>query len=215
MNSYSYRLWFIFLAIVTVSACATIDEPDQVTGFLSDYSKLERDTDGRWLYSAANTGIYSKFYIEPVAMLFEQKENPTFSPDELEQLKTYLVVRLTQRLTEDDGYEVVSEPGPGVAIFRMAITEVDASIAALNISAYTRVTGAGLGGIAAEGEIVDSMSGEQLAAAIRWGGGSRITGRGTQIIKGEVSKLGDAKIVIDRWARDIRERIDAAHDRAG
>ena len=208
MNSYSYRLWFMFLAIVTVGGCAAIDEPEQMTGFLSDYSKLERDTDGRWLYSAANTGIYSKFYIEPVAMLFEQKENPTFSPDELEQLKTYLVVRLTQRLTEDDGYEVVSEPGPGVAIFRMAITEVDASIAALNISIYTKVSGAGLGGIAAEGEIVDSVTGEQLAAAIRWGTGSRV-------LKAGLTKLGDAKIVIDRWARDIRERIDAAHDRAG
>ncbi len=206
MNSYSYRLWFIFLAIVTVGACATIDEPEQ-TGFLSDYTKLERDTDGRWLYSAANTGKYSKFYIEPVAVLFEQKEKPAFSPDELEQLKTYLVVRLTERLTEDDGYEVVSEPGPGVAIFRLGITEVDASIAALNISIYTKVSGAGLGGIAAEGEIVDSMTGEQLAAAIRWGAGSRV-------LRAGLTKLGDAKIVIDRWARDIRERIDAAHGRA-
>ncbi len=179
-----------------------------MTGFLSDYSKLERDTDGRWLYSAANTGKYSKFYIEPVSMLFEQKENPTFPPDELEQLKTYMIVRLTERLTEDDGYEVMSEPGPGVAKFRIAITDVDASIAALNISIYTKVTGLGLGGIAAEGEIVDSVTGEQLAAAIRWGGGSRV-------LRAGLTKLGDAKIVIDRWARDIRERIDAAHDRAG
>jgi len=207
MTDHSYRIWFAFLVIVTVSACATIDQPEQ-TGFLSDYSKLVRDTDGRWLYSADNTGEYTKFYIEPVAMLFEQKENPTFSPDELDQLKTYLVVRLTQRLTEDDGYEVVSEPGPGVAIFRLAITEVDASIAALNISIYTKVSGAGLGGIAAEGEIVDSVTGEQLAAAIRWGAGSRV-------LKAGLTKLGDAKIVIDRWARDIRERIDEAHDRAG
>jgi hypothetical protein len=208
MNSYSYRLWFMFLAIVTVGACAAIDEPEQMTGFLSDYSKLERDTDDRWLYSAANTGTYSKFYIEPVSILFEPREEPAFSPDEIEQLKTYMIVRLTERLTEDDGYEVVSEPGPGVAKFRIGITDVDASIAALNISIYTKITGLGLGGIAAEGEIVDSVTGEQLAAAIRWGGGSRV-------LRAGLTKLGDAKIVIDRWARDIRERIDAAHDRAG
>lgn len=119
-----------------------------------------------------------------------------------------MIVRLTERLTEDDGYEVVSEPGPGVAKFRIGITDVDASIAALNISIYTKITGIGLGGIAAEGEIVDSVTGEQLAAAIRWGGGSRV-------LRAGLTKLGDAKIVIDRWARDIRERIDAAHDRAG
>ncbi len=212
MTDYAYRSWLAFLMIVAVGACATVDEPEQ-TGFLSDYSKLERDTDNRWIYSTAKTVDYSKFYIEPVAVLFKQKEDPEFSPDELEELKTYLVVRLTKRLTEDDGYEVMSGPGPGVASFRMAITDVDASIAALNMSVYTRVTGAGLGGIAAEGEIVDSMSGEQLAAAIRWGSGSRVMGRGTQVIKGEVSKLADAKGVIDNWAKDIRKRIDKAHDR--
>lgn len=208
MTDHSYRIWFAFLVIVLVSACAAIDEPEQMSGFLSDYSKLERDTDGRWLYSADNTGLYSKFHIEPVALMFEPSEEPAFSPDELEQLRTYLVVRLTERLTEDDGYEVVSEPGPGVAVFRLAITDVDASIAALNISIYTKVTGAGLGGVAAEGEIVDAVTGEQLAAAIRWGGGSRV-------LRAGLTKLGDAKIVIDQWARDIRERIDAAHDRAG
>lgn len=215
MTDYSYRLCLAFLVVVAVGACATVDEPEQ-TGFLSDYSKLERDTDGRWLYSASNTREYSKFYIEPVAILFEPREEPAFSPDELEELKTYLVVRLTKRLTEDDGYELVSGPGPGVASFRMGITDVDASIAALNISIYTRVTGAGLGGIAAEGEIVDSMTGEQLAAAIRWDSGSRVFGRGGQILRtGEgLTKLGDAKGVIDRWAADIRERIDAAHARA-
>ena len=213
MTDYFYRFWLAFLIIVAVGACATVDEPEQ-TGFLSDYSKLERDTDNRWLYSASKTSEYSKFYIEPVAILFEPKEDPEFSPDELEQLKTHLIVRLTKRLTEDEGYEVVSGPGPGVASFRLGITEVDSSIAALNMSVYTRVTGAGLGGIAAEGEIVDSMTGEQLAAAIRWGSGSRVVGRTTQVLEGEISKLGDAKIVIDRWARDIRQRIDEAHGRA-
>jgi len=210
MADYSYRLWLAFLVIVAVGACATVDEQEQ-TGFLSDYSKLERDTDGRWLYSASNTDEYWKFYIEPVAILFEPKEDPAFSPDELEQLKTYLVVRLTERLTEDDGYEVVYGPGPGVATFRLGITDVDGSVAALNLSVYTRVTGAGLGGIAAEGEIVDSMTGEQLAAAIRWGSGSRVMGRTTQVLQGEVSKLGDAQGVIDDWAKDIRQRIDKAH----
>ncbi len=203
MTDYSYRLWLEFLVIMAVSACATIDEPEQ-TGFLSDYSKLERGADDQWRYSDAKVGEYAKFYIEPVAILFEQKEDPEFSPDEIEELKTHLLVRLTESLTEDDGYEVVSEPGPGVATFRMGITEVDASIAALNITIYTKITGAGLGGIAAEGELIDSMTGEQLAAAIRWGGGSRI-------LRAGLSKLGDAKIVIDRWSRDFRERIDAAH----
>ena len=206
MINHYYRFWLAFLAILAVSACATIDEPEN-TGFLSDYSKLERDTDDQWRYGGGKVGEYGKFYIEPVAILFEQKEDPVFSPAELEELKAHFVSRLTESLTEDDGYEVMSGPGPGVATFRVGIIEVDASIPALNITIYTKITGAGLGGIAAEGELVDSMTGEQLAAAIRWGGGSRV-------LRAGLTKLGDAKIVIDRWTRGFRERIDAAHARA-
>ena len=128
MTDHSYRLWLAILVMVSIGACATTDEPDQ-SGFRSDYSTLDRDIDGRWLYSVVKTGNYSKFYIEPPALLFEQKENPAFLPDELEQLKTCLLVRLIVRLTEDDGYEVMSEPWPGVATFRLGITDVDASVA--------------------------------------------------------------------------------------
>jgi hypothetical protein len=206
MANFSYRTWLALLSIFLVGACATIDEPEQ-TGFLSDYSKLVRDDDGQWLYAESRTAEYSKFLIEPVSVLIEPKGEAKFTPAEIEMLKAHFVSKMTLALTEDDGYEVVSEPGPGVASFRLAITEIDASIAALNLSIYTKATGAGLGGIAAEGEVVDSVTGEQLAAAIRWGTGSRV-------LKAGLSKLGDAKIVIDRWAADIRKRLDQAHANA-
>jgi hypothetical protein len=204
-NSY-YRHWLALLSVFVIGACATIDEPEQ-TGFLSDYSKLVRDGHGQWLYAESRTAEYSKFHIEPIAILIEPKGEAKFTPAEIEELKAHFVSKMTLALTKDNGYEVVSEPGPGVASFRLAITEIDASIAALNITIYTKATGAGLGGIAAEGEIVDSVTGEQLAAAIRWGSGSRV-------LKAGLSKLGDAKLVIDRWAKDIRKRIDQAHANA-
>lgn len=199
-------LYLLLILFGVIGACATIDEPEQ-TGFLSDYSNLERDSDNQWLYAQSRTAAYSKFHIEPIAVLIEPKGEAKFTPEEIEELKQYFVTKMTEALTKDDGYEVVSEPGPGVASFRLAITEIDASIAALNITIYTKATGAGLGGIAAEGEIVDSVTGEQLAAAIRWGSGSRV-------LRAGLSKLGDAKLVIDGWAKDIRKRIDQAHAEA-
>ena len=201
-NSSCYR-WVALFAIFAVGACATIDEPEQ-TGFLSDYSKLERDTDNQWLYAPAKTAAYSKFHIEPVSILMDPAGEAKFTTEEIAELQQHFVTKMTEALTKDNGYEVVSGPGPGVATFRLAITEIDASIAALNITIYTKVSGAGLGGIAAEGEIVDSVTGEQLAAAIRWGSGSRV-------LRAGLSKLGDAKLVIDGWAKDIRNRIDQAH----
>ena len=205
MTNYSYRHWLVLLSIIVIGACATIDEPEQ-TGFLSDYTKLVRDDDGQWLFADSRTAEYSKFRFDPVAVLIDPKSEDKFTPEEIEDLKAHFVSKMTAALTKDNGYEVVSEPGPGVASFRLAITEIEASIAALNITIYTKATGAGLGGICAEGEIVDSVTGEQLAAAIRWGTGSRV-------LRAGLSKLGDAKLVIDRWAADIRERLDQARGR--
>ena len=205
MTNFSYRHWLVLLSIIVIGACATIDEPEQ-TGFLSDYSKLVRDDDDQWRFAGLRMAEYSKFHFKPIAVLIDPKSEAEFTPEEIEDLKAHFVSKITAALTKDDGYEVVSEPGPGVASFRLAITEIDASIAALNILIYTKATGAGLGGIAAEGEIVDSVTGEQLAAAILWGTGSRV-------LRAGLSKLGDAKLVIDRWAADIRERLDQAHGR--
>lgn len=205
MTNYSYRHWLVLLSIIVIGACATIDEAER-TGFLSDYTKLVRDDDGQWLFADSRTAEYSKFRFEPVAVLIDAKSEAKFTPEQIEDLKAHFVSKMTAALTKDNGYEVVSEPGPGVATFRLAITEIEASIAALNITIYTKATGAGLGGICAEGEIVDSVTGEQLAAAIRWGTGSRV-------LRAGLSKLGDAKLVIDRWAADIRERLDQAHGR--
>jgi hypothetical protein len=203
MTNFSYRTWLALLSIFLVGACATIDEPEQ-TGFLSDYSKLERTDEGQWRYLSGRIADYSKFYIEPISDLMSPSNREQFSAEDIEELKEHFVTKISAALTKDDGYEVVSGPGPGVATLRLAITEVDASIAALNITIYTKATGAGLGGIAAEGELVDSVSGEQILAAIRWGAGSRV-------LRAGLSKLGDAKLVIDQWAGDSRKRLDQAH----
>ncbi len=203
MTNSSYRQWFVLLSVFVIGACATIDEPER-TGFLSDYSKLERTNDGQWRYLSGRIADYSKFYIEPISDLMSPSNREKFSAEDIEELKEHFVTKITAALTKDDGYEVVSGPGPGVATLRLAITEIDASIAALNITIYTKATGAGLGGIAAEGEVVDSVSGEQILAAIRWGAGSRV-------LRAGLSKLGDAKLVINQWAEDSRKRLDQAH----
>ena len=52
-----------------------------------------------------------------------------------------------------------------------------------------------------EGEVVDSITGEQLAAAMRWGGGGRFGRAG-------YTKTGDAKIILTRWAKGWRKKLD-------
>ncbi len=199
---------FFFGAIFSALAagCATVQNPGQA-GFLSDYSKLMEKDENHLVYDSGNLGNYSKFIIEPVAMLYRQpEEKRIFTDKELEDLQAHFKSAVSEALTEDGGYQVVEASASGTARLRIGITDVDDTIGALNITIYTKITGAGLGGAAMEGELVDSMTGEQLVAVSRWGSGSRI-------LRAGFTHTGDAKILMNRWAKDLRERIDEAHGR--
>lgn len=197
----------ILLGLFVLAGCAApVSEPER-TGFLSDYSKLEMREEGKINYASDRLTEYKSFIIDPITILFERNpENQVFSDKELEDLKEYIVKELTKQLTKDDAYDVVTEPGPGIGRFRFGLSEVDDTIGFLNVSIYTKVTGLGLGGISAEGELVDSVTGEQIAAMIRWGSGSRVMRAG-------YTHTGDAKLVIDKWTREFRKQLDALYGR--
>ncbi len=197
-----------FSAILSALAagCATVQDPGQ-SGFLSDYSNLEEIDENHLVYNSGNLGNYSKFIIEPVVMLYRQpEERQVFTDEELEDLQAHFAAKVREALIEDDGYQVVEVAGPGTARLRIGITDVDDTIGALNVTIYTKITGAGLGGAAMEGEVVDSVTGELIGAASRWGSGSRI-------LRAGFTHTGDAKILMGRWAKDFRERVDVAHGR--
>ena len=197
-------IFFGAILCALATGCATVQDPGQA-GFLSDYSKLEEIKENHLVYDSGNLGNYSKFIIEPVAMLYRQpEEKRKFADEELEDLQAHFATKVREALIKDDGYQIVEVPGPETATLRIGITDVDDTIGALNITIYTKITGAGLGGAAMEGEVVDSVTGEQIGAVIRWGSGSRL-------LRAGFTHTGDAKIVIDRWAKDLRQRIDEAH----
>jgi hypothetical protein len=189
------------------AGCAgPVDKPEQ-TGFLSDYSRLELIENDNLRYVSERSGEYDSFIIDPIAILFLQDaEDPVFSNKELEDLLQHCVDALTKQLSKDPAYPIVTEPGPRVARVRLGLTEVDDTIGLLNVSIYTKISGLGLGGASIEGEIVDSVTGEQLAAAIRWGSGSRV-------LRAGYTHTGDAKIQIDKWAKQLRKQLDERHGR--
>lgn len=207
MNRLALTAVILTMAHFFLGGCAApVSEPEQ-SGFLSDYSKLELVDEGRINYVSDRLDEYTSFIIEPVAILFRRDpEDQVFTDEELEGLKAYFVAELTEQLTKNDGFAVVTEPGPGVARMRIGLTEVDETIGVLNVSIYTKVTGLGLGGASAEGEMIDSVTGEQIAAMVRWGTGSRIFQAG-------LTKTGDAKIAINKWTKNLRELLDQVHGR--
>jgi hypothetical protein len=193
---------------VLLCACAAppVSEIDQ-SGFLSDYSNLEKIDDNMLHFVDESAGDFSSFIIDPVVITFRQPpDKQVFTDEELSELAEYYDEAVIEALSKDEGYPIVEYPGPGVARLRIGITNVEETIGVLNISIYTKITGLGLGGASFEGEIVDSVTGKQLAAVVRWGTGSRI-------LKAGITHTGDAKIAINRWAKDLRAQIDEANGR--
>ena len=205
-NSRLTRIATLTGLFIFAGCAGPVDKPEQ-TGFLSDYSRLELIENDNLRYVSDRAGEYDSFIIDPIAILFERDaEDPVFSDKEIEDLKQHLVDELTKQLSKDPAYPVVTAPGPRVARVRIGLTEVDDTIGLLNVSIYTKISGLGLGGASVEGEVVDSVTGEQIAAAIRWGSGSRVMRAG-------YTHTGDAKIQIDRWAKQFREQLDERHGR--
>jgi len=193
------------LAPVLISGCAT---PAAKTGFLKDYSKLEPDPDidgrHRYINPNMNAGEYSKFIVDPVVLsLSETGKERDIDQEDLNEQVTFFHQKIVEELEKD--YRVVSSPGKGVARVRVAITDVEKTNPLLNIHPGTKLTGAGLGGAGMEAELVDSVTGQTIAAAIDNQEGSRMS-----LLAG-VQWFGHAQAVMENWADDLKKFIDQAH----
>lgn len=71
-------------------------------------------------------------------------------------------------------------------------------------SPQTRLIGAGLGGASMEAEMVDSQTGRQIGAVVESQLGKRLSMAG-------IRTWGDAKQVMDDWAKKLKKRLDDAH----
>ncbi len=194
------------LAPIWLVGCAT-RTPAAKTGFLKDYSKLEPhpDIDGRHRYinPNINAGEYSKFIVDPVVLsLSEKGKGRGIDQKDLNEQVTFFHQKIVEELEKD--YQVVSSPGKGVVRVRVAITDVEKTNPLLNIHPGTKLTGAGLGGAGMEMELVDSVTGQTIGAAIDNQKGSRLS-----LVAG-VKWFGHAQAVMENWAKDLKKGIDQA-----
>jgi hypothetical protein len=190
----------VLAAMLLTIGCAS--KPQQ-TGFLSSYSNLEPNGPNGMRYLGPKLGQYSKFILDPVTVKFYDPESEgKISQEDIDHLKSFFHDQLQQDLSVS--YTLVTEPGPGVARLRVAITDLKPGTPALNVLPQTKLTGLGLGAASAEAELVDSVTGEQLAAGIDSQTGSRLSFSG-------LSKWGDAEAVMKDWSKKIVAKIDAAH----
>ena len=198
----------ILIALVSIIVfCGCSANKPVITGFLSDYSKLkaQSNTSYRYLAPGNKLGQYSKFMIDPVVTHFytgSSAKKSQLSEKDLSELKNYMHDALVKAI--QDRYGVVNRPGPGVARMRIAITDLKKSGIVQNALPIGKLAGTGLGGASLEAELIDSQSGEQLGSIVESQLGERLSLDG-------YSTWGDARGIMDRWAKRFRTRLDEMH----
>ena len=225
LNTKSVRLVSGVLSLAALlCACSTTYQARNVkpSGFLSDYSKLEKlgSDNPALLYVNTDTisGKYSRIMIDPIQMY-----GPTngalarLSKQDQQRLVDYLDASLRVYLTNN--YALVNQPGPGVMRLRMAITEARGANVPFDVlstvvpiglvisetkriatGAHTAVGKAGL-----ECEALDSVTGQRLFAFVDARVGRKITGRFDKF-----KKWHTVQDAFDFWAKQISVRLQQA-----
>lgn len=171
-------------------------------GFLSDYSKLQKESDSslRYVNEKAVAG-YSGFMVDPVKAVLSDKAKSEgkLTEQQIMDLTNYLHTKILEAV-KGAGKKVVYQPAAGVARVRVALTDMEKS-SAVSLLPQASLMGAGIGGASMEAEVVDSMTGQQIGAVVESGKGSRIP----------FTNMGDwtaAKNVIDGWAARFQKRLE-------
>ena len=192
----------MLLAIgIMVIQCGCGSKEMVKTGFLSDYSKLQKESDSslRYVNKKALTR-YSSFIVDPVKVRFYSgaKSKGKLTQQQITDLTNYMHSKIIEAV-QGAGKKVTYRPTVGVARIRVALTDIEKTNA-VNILPQASLLGAGIGGASMEAEVVDAMTGEQIGAVVESKQGSRIP----------FANLGDwtaAKKVMDSWADRFQKRL--------
>ena len=220
-------LLLVFISLSPFTSAQSEEDQVQFSGFLGDYSALKPDPEGRWLllYLKSEDVLkdYTRFIIDPVFVYFQENEEGNgFDPEEISQLTDYFRREVEEELSKSDTYRVVFNPGPGVARFRAAITNVNpggrkGNVVTKGVGVAASV-GAGapiglfvprvsLGDASVEIELLDSLTEERIAALVDTKRGGR---RFFSFISG-LKKWNDVQAAFRSWAKEFREDLDRAH----
>jgi uncharacterized protein DUF3313 len=225
------RSWFAIVAFVVILlvGCAarrtqtsrgqtsSVTSPEQVSGFLDDYSRLQpggpddplliyRDPDADWR-------AYDKVLLEPVSLWRSGKGSLDPVPQaDLFRLAFDFEAAVRKRLGAS--FEIVDRPVAGAMRIRLAITDARSSDSILDVmttsgrgdvalpagnGALSSETERFLDGAAIEGEIRDAQTGKLLAAGVD----RRRSGAP------EIATWSDIDRIFALWADRVCSRLEA------
>jgi hypothetical protein len=212
------RSWRIVvsLALLASAACAAKQSGTaKPSGFLRDYAQLAKGKEGEaqllYVNPHADFRKYTKILIEPVT-IWDDAQTATIPRDEAQLLADDLDDALRFALRRD--FALVDRAGPDVLRLRAAITEAEGSwhvedrvashydreLRATMPSEPSSETRDFVGRAGVEGEVLDSVTGERLLAAV-----DRRAGAHTLQFK--KNSWQDVKDAFAYWAERLRVRL--------
>ena len=163
---------------------------------------------------------YKRFMLDPVEVAYKKDpgnrrqssfagpdDNFALSPSQMESFRSMFQEVLVEALTRDNGYELVTEPGPDVLRISASLLDLVVRVPTAQSGrqdVYTR----SYGEVSLIMELRDSESGEILVRA----GDRRDPTRNTDLYLTEVSTSmvrADTRRMFTYWANLLRERLDA------
>jgi hypothetical protein len=163
---------------------------------------------------------YTRFMLDPVEVAYQKDpgnrrqtgvagadDNFALTPRQMENLRGGFQEAVVKALTENDGYELTTEPGPDVLRISASLVDLVVRVPTDRMGrqrSFTRSYGL----VSVILELRDSESGEILARA----GDRRDPTRDTTSSLAEVSPVfvrADTERLFRYWANLLRERLDA------
>lgn len=196
----------ILLAIGAMIFQSGCDSKLTTTGFLSDYSRMQSESNpALWYVKEDALDSYSGFIVDPVKVRFhkgakaiEEQTKGKLTQLEIKLLSNYMHAKIVEAI-QNVGKNVVEQPGPGVARIRVAITDIEKSTIA-SLSPQAKLAGIGLGGASMEAEIIDSITDQQIVLVIKAKKGSRIPFV-------NLAPWDAAKQVLNDWAKRFQKNL--------
>jgi Protein of unknown function (DUF3313) len=224
------RRWKLLTGILTaalliggLTACRTTKQvtqsPDDFSGFLGDYSLLQKGDGNEANYIYINTDAdwkkYTKVYIKNVELWKSDEPDSALgrlSPVNQQLLVNFMHTSLVDGLEKD--FQIVDRPGPDTLTVSAAITEARKSRPVMNLVSsvvpmgialsYTKQlitgSGTGVGLVMVEGEFTDSQNGQILCQVVD-------ERAGTKALRTKFnSTWGDVKLAFDWWSQRLAIR---------
>jgi len=137
MSHHAIKISTLVSLIALLGGCANLAGPggnvtasdptrQTRTGFLSDYDKLAKAPGGDgalcWRQTDLDLKKYNKVMISRMVVTLKDQDNKGIDPSDLKALVDYFQQSLVAALKPQ--MEIVEKPGPGVVVFRIALTDL-------------------------------------------------------------------------------------------